>query len=773
MFTVKSLTLKICSKLTVILLFCFASDAKADGILSPVPPRQPWIVVSQGNATVMGQGFTGQLACDAAAQYYSNVMVGTCSDGSRTEKYGIFEPRSDSGGICGIYGYYCPGSGPPGVPVFVYESYGYLPPWEGCQPNSTPTKRPGAAPDDPGECVCNEGYTPYGGACKAVITEDQTNPPLVCGAGGSPNPGFADPFYPLTGVERISLKTGMYIGWENVVLTYDTTYQLRKIGNWKGVSGADDPKVAESYLGDMWQLSPYRRLSFDYDFSASGVGAMISLAARITRGDFRVVNFNGNGNQIYTPAGQGGSRLIFTGQGRFNHFDADTNTVSSYDDQTRALTEVFRTDGKSFRYEYAPIAGASATSRPRVSRIVDNFGRWTSFSYTGDVLTQLSNWAGETLTLHYDTVARQLIGVTWPDGASKGFRYGDGAPQWALTGVVDEQQRAHSSVGYDSAGRAITSEFAGGANAHSVTWGKPPAVQITERYNDRFGVVQRTRKWSLPEAVTLRLPSGVTSSFGVVERFGMPYLVSSSQAAGSGCAASSRTTEYDTGGGFRSMVDFNGYQKCLANDQSRNLELARIEGLSSGSNCEAALTASTLPPSTRKTSMVWHPLWRLEVKKAEPGMITTNIYNGQADPFSGGMLASCAPSSALIPSAVNSGDVPIAVLCKRVEQATLDPTGAAGFNAPLAGNGATPATRTWQWTYNEFGQVLTETDPLGNVIRSTYYDSTSFTGADPYAVGYTKGDLRTVTNPLLQVTNRQVTRSIDALGRVQQVIGRE
>ena len=51
--------------------------------------------------------------------------------------------------------------------------------------------------------------------------------------------------------------------------------------------------------------------------------------------------------------------------------------------------------------------------------------------------------------------------------------------------------------------------------------------------------------------------------------------------------------------------------------------------------------------------------------------------------------------------------------------------------------------RTWQWTYNQLGQVLTATDPLNNTTTYTYYPSTT---AD-----HTIGDLQSVTNPMGQV----------------------
>jgi YD repeat-containing protein len=140
---------------------------------------------------------------------------------------------------------------------------------------------------------------------------------------------------------------------------------------------------------------------------------------------------------------------------------------------------------------------------------------------------------------------------------------------------------------------------------------------------------------------------------------------------------------------------------------------------------------------SRKVSTTSHPDWWLEAKRAEPGKLTTSIYNGQPDPFNGGAIASCAPSTALLPDGK-----PIAVLCKQVEQATTDANGSQGFSASLQSG---VANRVQQWTYNSYGQILTAKDPLNNTTTYTYYSDTT---AD-----HTLGDLQSVTNAKNQVTS--------------------
>jgi len=197
---------------------------------------------------------------------------------------------------------------------------------------------------------------------------------------------------------------------------------------------------------------------------------------------------------------------------------------------------------------------------------------------------------------------------------------------------------------------------------------------------------------------------------------------------------------YDANGNVASTDDFDGNRSCYANDLSRNLETSRVEGLSNTAVCSSLTPAGvTLPASSRKVSTQWHPDWRMQAKVAEPLKLTSWIYNGQPDPFDGNAVASCAPSTALLPDGK-----PIVVLCKQVEQATTDADGHLGLSAVLQ---AGVPSRVQSWTYNQYGQVLTAKGPRSDVNDTTVYAYYSDTTAD-----HTMGDLATLTNALGQTT---------------------
>jgi YD repeat-containing protein len=145
-----------------------------------------------------------------------------------------------------------------------------------------------------------------------------------------------------------------------------------------------------------------------------------------------------------------------------------------------------------------------------------------------------------------------------------------------------------------------------------------------------------------------------------------------------------------------------------------------------------------LPATTRKFSRQWHPDWRFETRRAEPGRIVTRIYNGQPDPFNGQAPARCAPADALLPDGK-----PIAVLCKQVVQSSSDGDGHLGFNAASSSE----PDRVTHWTYNALGQVLTATEQeLGGETTTAYVyyaDSTA---------DHTQGDLQRITTAAGDVT---------------------
>jgi RHS repeat-associated protein len=301
-----------------------------------------------------------------------------------------------------------------------------------------------------------------------------------------------------------------------------------------------------------------------------------------------------------------------------------------------------------------------------------------------------------------------------PDGgliSSRRYHYEHEWLRFLLTGITDENNTRFANYAYNGAAQTVLSEHAGGVNRYTFTY---PSDQ--------------TR--------------GVIDPLGTERIYGLYFasdsrgrIASESQPAGAGSAPSATAFTYSSRGDLASSTDRNGNKTCFLTDPVRGLETRRIAGLSAASSCPVAV--GDIPgKAARMTSTQWHPDWPLKSAVAEANRISTYVYNGERG--ANGQVAHCA-GDAMLPNAK-----PIAVLCSKTIQATADGNGTLGFAAAKSG----PA-RTWQFTYNSAGQLLTRTGPAdasGNVdlLRLTYYTDTT----DSHSIG----DLASATNGAGEVT---------------------
>jgi YD repeat-containing protein len=610
---------------------------------------------------------------------------------------------------------------------------------------------PAGTSESSGQCLCPNGQTwdPSTGTClqcptgqKWIAQVNQCVPIVERDDTQDPPPGDAcagNPIYPSRGTKRETVALSFGIGWLRAAATYDNSVRLPTSTPVEGKSL--NPHL--SAFGDLWLSNLHRQLVIDDGLKA----------ARVSRGDGRVVSFSGTGT--FTPQSNVNDRLLSV-PGGYRFIDASTQLIESYN-TGGVLTRIDRAGGQALTFTYSDGAtpAAIAPGPGYLIAVTDSFGRTVGFTYNASgLVNQVTDPAGQTIAAGYGD--GNLTQLTWQDAQLRQFLYENSSFRWALTGIVDERNIRKSAFAYDGQGRAISTEYAGGVNKYSVSYSNPPAVVVTDTYDAQANVVWRVRSWAASVAPVLSTPFNTSVNWGTALIANNPVVTTRSQPAGSGCAASTSALAYDANGNVSTEDDFNGNRQCRAHDLARNLETVRVQGLTPTQAC-AAVTASgaTLPTGSRKVSTQWHPDWRIETRSAEPGRITTSVYNGQPDPFNGNAIASCAPSTALLPDGK-----PIVMLCKRVEQATTDANGSQGFSATLQSG---VVNRVHQWSYNEYGQLLTARDPVNNTTAFTYHASTT---AD-----VTRGDLATSTNAKGHVTqftkhnkHGQLLRSVDANG---------
>jgi YD repeat-containing protein len=307
-----------------------------------------------------------------------------------------------------------------------------------------------------------------------------------------------------------------------------------------------------------------------------------------------------------------------------------------------------------------------------------------------------------------------------------------------LIGLVDELGVQVSTYTVTSTGTTVSTERAGGVNKY-VVGTSSVASTITE-------------------------PLGARQFFELAARNNDRSVVTQYRRTDSTNNSQSRTFAY-TGDGLLSQVQTGGLSvasisTCFVQDPVRDLELKRLEGRATADCTNLVPQAST---AERLVTTQWHPDWVLQSRVAAPKLVSTWVYQGQADPTASNAIANCLPAG----TATLPNGKPLAVLCKRVEQATTDETGALGFAAIAQG-----AARVWTYTYNSDGQMLTAKGPRGGVNENTtyaYYSATD-TAVPPK---YYRGDLKTMTNAVGHVTthneyepNGQLQKKTDANGTV-------
>jgi YD repeat-containing protein len=572
--------------------------------------------------------------------------------------------------------------------------------------------------------------------CMSVVTpipERHSGPPKQCGGVGNP----VDP--------ALGTKYQVEVDIEGPSLQLRRSYQSGGVGALYGKA-----------LGTGWQHSAGQRL------------AVAEVAVSAMRPDGGIVQFASSGGQwaswrdeptrlteLKDTNGRVGWRLVSASR-EIEDYDADGRLLSGQ-----------RIEGPRFTYGYAdgstdepngalildsdgnPVSPPRAVAAGTLLRIADDFGRNLSFGHdAAGRIVKVTDAQGHNVRYLYDPQGR-LIDVIYPDLTPNTVvddprrRYLYEHPNYPgyLTGIVDENEVRYAAFDYGPSGYAVGTRYSiGGTDVY--------------HYRVSYGA------WTSGGASrTIIDPLGSQSTRTYQVILGMARLTSQTQPAGAGCGPASSSIAYDANANVASRTDFNNSKTCYANDLSRNLETARVEGLSGAAACPADVAAYTPAANTpqRKILTQWHPDWRLETRRAEPKRIATTVYNGQPDPTAGNALVTCAPSDALVDSK------PIAVVCRRIEQATSDETGGSGFAASAVG-----AARITSYTYNRYGQVLTVNGPRTDVTDLTTYEYYPDTQAD-----WTFGDLKQVTNAVGKITrftqydrNGRLLQSIDPNGVV-------
>ncbi len=311
-----------------------------------------------------------------------------------------------------------------------------------------------------------------------------------------------------------------------------------------------------------------------------------------------------------------------------------------------------------------------------------------------------------------DTKYWLIAKITYPDGATKEFRYnepehviGNGS-EVRLTGKLDSYGNRTGTYKY-LGNKAVSTEGYAGANKVNV----PLRGTYYADVENSQGTMHRIA-FTAPDAGGKRKPSWVRQPGVNGGRSALKYYA------------------YNTDGQLTQERDFDNTKTQYAYDPESKLEIARVEGIPASQWGTYTGEGVSLPLGASKTSTRWNADINQPTAIAGPNKLTTIVYHGLPDPFNNNTVANCKTGGA---------DAPAPLVCRVVEQATTDATGTSGFNATLD---TTTVARHYLYTYNAFGNVLTEkrSPDFNNVLTITYYQETTAT--------HHVGDVRSIRNAL-------------------------
>jgi YD repeat-containing protein len=394
---------------------------------------------------------------------------------------------------------------------------------------------------------------------------------------------------------------------------------------------------------------------------------------------------------------------VFDSQGQvigWQVFNAANNSTESYD-LTGRVTSIRQRDGRSQTFTYSD-ALTLPTIAPRAGLLLsvsDNFGYQLTFTYDAKArMNSVTSPDGEITTYQYDEASSIVVGNHPPVGNLTSVTYPGGKRR--IYWYNEQDKTAGTNLHFALTG--ITDE--NGARYATYTYNAEGRAISTEHAG---GVGKYTvEPWS-PNLSYVTDPSNQRNSYAFTTVAGMVKVRSVEQQAGAGSNAATLTSTFDTQGNVISTKDANNVVTTFEYDLARNLEVSRTEAFGK--------------PVARTTKTEYHPTLRIASRISEPKLRTTMTFDADGN------------------------------VLTRTIQATTDADGSQGFAAALIGQ-----ARTWSYTYNAHGKLLTETGPRTDVmVRTTYtYD--------------TAGNLKTVTNPAGQVTT---FNTYDANGRATKVTG--
>jgi RHS repeat-associated protein len=498
------------------------------------------------------------------------------------------------------------------------------------------------------------------------------------------------------------------------------------------VYGCSAPPSAKKLCGNPGELGSGNKVQFERDYSGNGSFPLV-----FTRTYNSLVTTVSASVPTSKPLGAGWTATYFQNvwlsewgtrstafvtrpDGRVIIFNSNGTQFLAQADETERLTRLF--DGGGTPTGWSLVTGNDTTefynANGQLTSITSRNGETQTLSYdSGGLLSTVSDSHGHTLAFAFTNDSyRRLSTLTIPGGANYQFSNDASENLETVTAPDSTVRLYHYSA---SLLLGMTDESTNRFSTFTYSSGKLASTEHAggvEKYVIAQGPMSFER--------TVTEPLGASRKYSFTGKLGANRNTGEEQpAAGGGTVASSKTL--DANGNYSRIRDVNGNSTCYVYDLARNLEVVRVEGFApSVASCPASLATYTPTAGTRerKITTAWHATYRLPTSINESNRVTSFTHD-------------------------TSGNI----LTRTLTDTTVTPN----------------LSRTWTYTYNSYGQVLTEDGPRTDVSDLTTYSYYTCT------TGFECGQLFTIQNALGHLTtynaynaHGQPTQITDANGLI-------
>lgn len=479
-------------------------------------------------------------------------------------------------------------------------------------------------------------------------------------------------------------------------LSFTRTYR----SNWAG-----DSNRSANALGRVW--------SHNFSTKLVGMPAAAPLSVAITSGEGYVRTFAKAPGANAWSASNSVDTLTQLSSGAWTYHRADDDTTLGFDGSGNLQTEVGR-NGWITAYTYNG-AGQLAT-------VTNGFGRTLTLAYDGaGQLATVTTPDARLIAYAYDGSGR-LVSVLYPDGKGRNFVYENASFPQALTGIFDEAGVRWGTFAYDSMGRAISTQLAGGVDGYQVSYPSSSSAAVVD-------------------------PLGTSRNYSYGTTLGKLAVTGGSLPSGEGKSDAASRVQ-DANGLITSETDFKGVVTTTTWDVARRLPTTVVR-------------ASGTPEAQTVTTQ-WHPTFSLPALVTETGRTTAYAYDALGNTLTKTVTDTTSNTAQLWQWTYNAQQL-VATATRpngAVTSYTYDPRG----NVLTATNAMGHVT---SYTYDSANRVASSTAPNGLVTTYTYDPRdrllTQTTGGQTTTLTYKSyGTVETVSLP----TGLILTYSYDAAHRL-------